>query len=89
MAGRGRASGFKMPDEHRLKIANSNILSKLIAFAEGRKNAEMEPHRVTAALGLLRKVMPDMTENMLKGDAGAPVVTRIELVAAGHDDDAG
>jgi hypothetical protein len=68
MAGRGRpkgATGVKLTDAHRAKIANSNILNALIEHAEGER--PMLPSQVTAGLGLLRKVMPDMTENMMKG----------------------
>lgn len=85
MATRGRQPGFKMPDSHRAKIANSNILNRLIDFAEGKDGVEMEPHRVTAALGLLRKVLPDISENTLKGDADDPIVHKIvrEIVKPG------
>lgn len=58
-----------MGPEHRTKIANSQILKGLIEFAEGKTSAELyPPHRVTASLGLLKKIMPDMTENMVKGE---------------------
>lgn len=68
MAGKGRKAGFVMGDAHRTKIANSKILNNLIKFAEGDLTPdEYPPHRVTAALGLLKKVMPDMTETMVKG----------------------
>ena len=56
-----------MPDEHRTKIANSKILNRLIDFAEGKEGVNMAPHQVTASLGLLKKVLPDMTENMVIG----------------------
>lgn len=66
--GKGRQPGFKMGPEHRAKIANSNILNSLIKFAEGGTTPEeYPPHRVTASLGLLKKIMPDMTENMHMG----------------------
>ena len=55
---RGRKPGFQMSEEHRLKIKNSNILSKLIAFCEG--DYEMTSTRAQTALGLLKKVMPDL-----------------------------
>lgn len=50
----------RMSHGHRLKIQNSRVLDKLIAFAEGKPEAVMLPHQVTAALGLLRKVLPDL-----------------------------
>lgn len=77
-----------MTDEHRAKIANSQILKGLIEFAEGKTAAdEYPPHRVTAALGLLKKVMPDMTHTEVAGDKENPIaVTQISLVAVQPDD---
>lgn len=63
MAARGRTKGFVMGPEHRSKIGNSKVLGELIRFAEGKiPPDEYPPHRVTASLGLLRKVMADQTE---------------------------
>lgn len=59
MAKRGRSPGFHMSDEHRGKIQNSNILKALIEHIEGRR--EMSATQVTAGLGLLRKVLPDLS----------------------------
>jgi hypothetical protein len=70
---RGRPAGFKMPDEHRTKIANSKILNRLIDFAEGKEGVEMSPHQVTTGLGLLKKVLPDLTYNQHGGDKENPV----------------
>jgi hypothetical protein len=58
--GRGRTAGFVMSDEHRTKIANSQILKCLIEHAEGVR--EMTATQVTAGLGLLRKVLPDLSQ---------------------------
>lgn len=58
MAARGRSPGFKLTDEHRGKIQSSNILNALIEHVEGRR--EMSGTQVTAGLGLLKKVMPDL-----------------------------
>ena len=54
-----RNPNFMLTDEHRVKIKNSNILSVLIAHVEGSR--EMAATQVTAALGLLKKVMPDLS----------------------------
>lgn len=79
MAARGRKRGFVMGPEHREKIANSNILNRLIKYAEGTLDAPMTGTEVTAALGLLDRVMPKMQSVELKGDEDAPVpVTVIE-----------
>jgi hypothetical protein len=56
--GRGREPGFRMSQEHRTKIQNSRILRVLIDHVEGRE--EISQARVTAALGLLKKVLPDL-----------------------------
>lgn len=58
---RGRKPGFKIPEEHRIKIANSKILNRLIDHAMGE--CDMKQTEVTAAVALLKKVLPDMTES--------------------------
>jgi len=57
-----------MSPEHRAKIANSNILNALIEHADGRR--DMSSTQVQAALGLLRKVMPDLAATELSGSIG-------------------
>lgn len=76
MAQRGRQPGFTMGAEHRLKIANSNILSRLISHAEG--TVEMTQTQVTAALGLLDRVMPKLSSTSIEGEGGGPVRMVIE-----------
>lgn len=63
---RGRTPGFTMPESHRVKIQNSNILNALIEHAEGKR--EMSSTQVTAGLGLLKKVMPDLASMELSGN---------------------
>ena len=66
MAERGRKPGFRMSEEHRVKIQNSNILNALIEHVtEGR---EMSSTQVTAGLGLLRKIMPDLAATTFEGE---------------------
>jgi hypothetical protein len=60
MAERGRKPGFHMSGEHRVKIQNSNILNALIEHVEGIR--EMSATQVSAGLGLLRKVLPDLSQ---------------------------
>ena len=81
MAVRGRRPGFRMSDEHRVKIQNSNILNALIEHAVGKR--EMSPTQVSAGLGLLKKVLPDISQVTVSGDEDNPLktVNRIELVA--------
>lgn len=74
---------FHMGPEHRLKIANSNILNALIEHVEGER--EMSSTQVTAGVALLKKVMPDMTENMVRGSGeNGEIVHKIvtEIVSA-------
>ena len=61
---RGRPPGFQMGNEHRVKIRNSNILNALIEHVEGIR--EMSSTQVTAGLGLLKKVMPDLSAVEMK-----------------------
>jgi hypothetical protein len=74
-AKRGRSQGFKMPEDHRDKIRNSNILSSLIACAEGR--LEMSPTRASVALGLMRKVLPDLSQVEAKVENTVRYVARV------------
>lgn len=46
------------PDEVREKIRTSQLVNRLNDFVMGKIN--MAPHQVTAALGLIRKTMPDL-----------------------------
>jgi O-glycosyl hydrolase len=65
-----------MSNEHRVKIQNSNILNALIEHAEGTR--EMGATQVTAALGLLRKALPDLSATTVAGDEeGGPVKLEI------------
>ena len=71
MAARGRKPGFKMSDEHRVKIQNSKVLSRLIEHAS--EKACLEPSQVTAGIALLRKVLPDLQSVEHTGEGGGPV----------------
>lgn len=85
MSERGRKPGFSMSNEHRAKIQNSNLLNALIEHAEGRR--EMGATQVTAALGLLKKALPDLSAVSISGDEESPlkIITRIEIVAPDDD----
>lgn len=77
---RGRVAGFRMSDEHRLKIQNSNILKVLIQHAQGER--DMSATQVTAGIALLKKVLPDLQAIELSGDPDNPVqhVHTVELI---------
>lgn len=55
----------RMTDEHRVKIANSNILNALIEHVQGQR--EMSATQVTAGLGLLKKALPDLQNVEMSG----------------------
>ena len=78
-----------MGKAHRDKIKNSNILNALIEHVEGKR--EMSSSQVTAGLGLLKKVMPDLTHTDHTSD-GKPVsfdrVALVPLVANDETDHA-
>lgn len=74
---RGRKPGFRMTEEHRAKIRNSNILNALVEHVEGRR--EMAPSQVTAGLGLLKKVLPDLTHTEHANDPDNPLTRPDEL----------
>jgi hypothetical protein len=69
--GRGRLPGFRMSDAHRSKIQKSQILNVLISHACGKR--DMSATQVSAGLGLLKKVLPDLSAVELKGDGGGPI----------------
>jgi hypothetical protein len=69
---RGRAPGFRMSEEHRGKIKNSSILNALIEHVQGER--EMSATQVSAGLGLLKKVLPDLQSVTLAGDHENPLV---------------
>ena len=54
-----------MPDSQRVKIQNSNILNALIEHVMG--NRKMSSTQVSAGLGLMKKVLPDLASVDLKG----------------------
>lgn len=87
--GRGRQPGFRMTDEHRAKIANSQILKALIEHVEGIR--EMSASQVSAGLGLLRKVMPDLSAVEHSGEiehrsANEMTDDQLAAIAAGRSD---
>ena len=84
--GRGRPAGFKMPEEHRTKIANSKIFKRLIEHAEG--TTEMTPTQVQVGLALMKKILPDLSSVEHTGNPDNPIdmIHTIQLVAGGKQD---
>jgi hypothetical protein len=77
---RGRKPGFQMTEDHRVKIKNSNILNALIEHVEGKR--EMSATQVSAGIGLLRKVLPDLSSAEIKSDTTVRYVARVPEKAA-------
>lgn len=57
---RGMRKGGKHADSTRHKIKVTQLLNRLQDFASGKKGVDMSPAQVNAALGVLRKALPDM-----------------------------
>lgn len=68
---------YRMGEEHRTKIANSRILSCLLEHVEGTR--DMTATQVTAALGLLRKVLPDLQASENKTEVTVQSVMRMPV----------
>lgn len=75
--GKGRKPGFRMSDEHRVKIQNSNILNALIEHVSG--NRDMSSTQVTAGIALMKKVLPDLSAVEHSGDQESPLVLHIKI----------
>lgn len=71
VAERGRQPGFRMSNEHRVKIQNSNILNALVEHVEGVR--EMSATQVSAGIALLKKTLPDLSAVQHSGDDDQPV----------------
>lgn len=67
-----------MSNEHRVKIQNSNILNALIEHAQGER--EMSSTQVTAALGLLKKALPDLSAVEIGSDPDKPMRMSFEWI---------
>jgi phage-related tail protein len=78
---------ISMSNEHRTKIQNSQILKRLIGHVEG--TVEMTATQVSAGLGLLRKVLPDLAASADTGREGGLTTMKgmtdieLEAIAAG------
>ncbi len=78
MAGRPTGpTGVRLTEEHRAKIANSNILNRLIDHALGK--VEMSATQATVAIALMRKVLPDLQATTHSGDADNPVQFKVSI----------
>lgn len=74
-ARRGPPVNALMTNEHRAKIKSSQILNALQEHVLGKR--AMQQTQVTAAVALLRKVMPDLSQTTMTGDPNNPIEHRV------------
>lgn len=60
-------------EEVRAKIQGSQIVNSLVSHALGKK--DLNPSQVTAGLGLLKKILPDLQATQLTGADGGAIQT--------------
>ena len=84
MAARLTRGTAKVPwnDQVRSRIKTSMLINRLHGLSEGK--VEMPPHAVTAALGLLRKTLPDYSVVEHQGQNGGPIILRWEKALDGE-----
>jgi hypothetical protein len=81
-----KGPSYAMSNEHRGKIQNSSILRCLIEHVEGKR--DLTATQVTAGLGLLKKIMPDLAASADTGSLGELIPTKrmsdneLEAIAA-------
>ena len=64
----------KVQEQMRAKINGTVIINQLIKHIKG--DIEMKSTQVTAALGLLRKVAPDLAAMTISGDKDSPFLIK-------------
>jgi hypothetical protein len=78
--GRGRPVGYRMPERVRERIRTGVLVTRLTQHVEGK--VDMRQTQVTAALGLLKKVLPDLSSTDLTSGGEA---LSINVVKFGDD----
>lgn len=78
--GPGRRAGYTIDPRVRERIRVGVLLQRLESIANGE--VEAQPHQVTAALGLLKKVLPDLQAIQHTGEDGGPLTVTINKIAA-------
>lgn len=79
-----RVSKIRHDDETRARIKAGNIISRLQKYIDGK--ITMEAAAVTASLGLLKKVLPDLTSVEHSGDIATTYVARLPQPIADIDE---
>lgn len=70
----------KHQEDIRAKIQGTQLVNFLQDHALGKLARKIDKSRITAALGLLKKVAPDLSSTELSSDPDKPVVARVEMV---------
>ncbi len=73
-----RTTKIRHDENTRQKIKTSQIVNRLTGHVLG--TVEMGPSQVSAALGLLRKTLPDLATTEIVGDPSRPVISQIQRV---------
>ncbi len=79
-----RVSKIRHDEETRAKIKAGNIINRLQKFIAGE--VSMEAAAVTASLGLLKKVLPDLTSVEHSGEITKTYVARLPQPIADIDE---
>lgn len=67
-------------DAVRQKIKASQLVNRLTSHALGKLKKPMDASQVAAALGLLKKCMPDLAQTALTGPDGEALFDKVERV---------
>lgn len=62
-------------EEVKAKIDGTRIVKQLVNHILGENSVELSPSQVTAGLGLLKKIVPDLQATELTGPEGGAIQT--------------
>lgn len=80
-----RAKKIRHDENTRAKIQASQIINRLQGYVNGK--CQLEPAQVSAGLGLLRKVLPDLQSTALTDKDGGALTVLVQRF--GNDKDSG
>ena len=84
MARPGPAKGIVLTQQHREKIAKSQVLTALMEHTLGKR--DMSSTQVQAGIALMRKVLPDLSSAELTGETVQHFVAWLPQQAASVED---
>lgn len=68
-----------LSDEHRLKIQTTQLIKRLTSFVNSE--IELSPAQVTAALGLLKKSLPDLQAQASGSNSDGSLKEQIQMIS--------